>query len=216
MKTYFILFFVVITNISFSQTITGNYMLQLIGGLGGDGKLTNKAKKIDIYSYTFHDSKSKMELINPTGTQIDTLKKYNPEYDFHYETVETTIHFSKSTCVKDLKNRVYERIWISDGEEDYKKEKLSEINWTITNETKIIEGFLCKKAVTELTKYGYTISYTAWYSEKIPVNDGPFEYGGLPGFILEISAENLFICKFVNFKYDENLKTNIEYIRDSK
>jgi len=90
------------------------------------------------------------------------------------------------------------------------------MNWVIINETKTLEGFLCKKATTSLSKHGFTIKYTAWFSEKIPINDGPANYGGLPGLIFEISAENLFICNLINFKYDENLKTTIEPIRDSK
>jgi hypothetical protein len=28
--------------------------------------------------------------------------------------------------------------------------------------------------------------YIAWYSEEIPVADGPWKFGGLPGFILEV------------------------------
>jgi len=105
-----LLFF--ITHLTISQTITGNYVMQKTGGLGGDGKLSEKAKKTDIFNYTYFNYKSKLELINPTGTQIDTLKKYNSQYDFHYETVETVIAPSKSIYVKDLKSNEYERFWI--------------------------------------------------------------------------------------------------------
>lgn len=216
MKKKIVLFLIIIYNFSTSQTISGTYILKKTGGMGGDGKLTEKAKKIDIFSYTFCDYKSKIELINPTGTQIDTLKKYNTQYDFHYETVETVIAPSKSIYVKDLKSNEYERLWTMEGKENYIKEKIPEMNWIITNDTKILEGLLCKKATATLNKYGQTINFTAWYCEKIPINDGPANYGGLPGLIFEISAENLFICNLINFKYDENLKTKIEPIRDSK
>ncbi|WP_291119548.1 GLPGLI family protein [Flavobacterium sp. UBA6135] len=215
MKKLFI-FFIAFSHIVVSQTITGNYVVQKIGGIGGDRKLTEKSKKVDIYKYTFYDNKSKIELINPTGTQIDTIIKYNSQYDFNYETVETVIAPSKSIYSKDLLNNSYERFWIINDKENYIIEKLPVMNWTISNETKILEGILCKKATTTLTNYGYTIKYTAWYSEKVPVNDGPFDYGGLPGLIFEISAENLFVCNLINFKYDEKLKTIIEPIRVSK
>jgi GLPGLI family protein len=213
MKKYFSFILLLVMNFAFSQTITGNYMLQLVGGVGGDGKIPEKSKEINIYNYTYSDSKSQLYLINPSGTQIDTIKRYDEFYDYHYETIESNHSFSKSKCVKDLKKGFYEKLWIIDGEETYKKADIPVINWVITNEKREIGGFVCTKASAKYTADGHTFLYTAWYSEKIPINDGPFEYGGLPGLILEISVENLFICNFVNFKYDENLKTKIEYIK---
>ena len=34
-----------------------------------------------------------------------------------------------------------------------------------------------------------TVEVTAWYTPQIPVNQGPGEYWGLPGFILEVNAD---------------------------
>ncbi len=67
-------------------------------------------------------------------------------------------------------------------------EKLIKFDWMLTNETKEINGFLCKKAT--LTEFDNMFSKksecVAWYAEDIPVHDGPERYWGLPGLVLEI------------------------------
>lgn len=196
-----------------AQTLTGNYTVQKFKGVGDDDVLNDKSKEVDIYKYIFSNSKSEIVLTNPKGTRVDTLKGYYPSNNFHYETIDSNISFSKAKCVKDLKNGFYEKFWIINGEEIYKKEKFPEINWTLINETKTIEGFLCRKATAFHTTEGYTFSYYAWYCDEITVNDGPFEYGGLPGFILELGIKDFFVCKFINYNYDENLITKIDFIK---
>ena len=41
------------------------------------------------------------------------------------------------------------------------------------------------------------ITVTAWYTPQIPINQGPGEYWGLPGLILEINADKttIFVLK---------------------
>jgi len=198
----------------FSQTISGHYNVQHLKGIGFDQELTDKAREIRVYKYTYSNSKSLIELTNPQDMEIDTIKRYDPNADYHFETIEETISFSKSKYVKDLKNGIYEKIWVIDGIETYEKIELPHIDWKITDETKKIEGFICKKATANHTTSGYTFIYTAWFCEKIPISDGPFEFGGLPGLIFEISVEDLFICKFTNYNLDANLVTKIDYIKN--
>jgi len=66
------------------------------------------------------------------------------------------------------------------------KEKLPLQVWSLKDETKKIKSLLCKKAVT--TYRGRT--YTAWYTEEIPVIGGPWKFDGLPGLILEASSND--------------------------
>lgn len=63
------------------------------------------------------------------------------------------------------------------------KDKLLSWNWEITNETKVISGYNCKKAISKAFD-GY---FVAWFTEDIPVNAGPEKFDGLPGLILYIS-----------------------------
>ena len=59
--------------------------------------------------------------------------------------------------------------------------------WKLADETKTILNHSCKKATTK-TERGSDI--VAWYAEDIPVPAGPENFGGLPGAILLLDANN--------------------------
>lgn len=59
------------------------------------------------------------------------------------------------------------------------------LKWKMEKETKTILGFVCKKASLD---FGGR-KWTAWYSESIPISDGPYKFHGLPGLILSINDE---------------------------
>ncbi|SNR14374.1 GLPGLI family protein [Tenacibaculum jejuense] len=65
-------------------------------------------------------------------------------------------------------------------------DKLPIQTWKLENKTKKIKSFTCKKAVT--TFRGRT--YTAWYTEDIPLIGGPWKFDGLPGLILSVSSDD--------------------------
>ncbi len=49
-----------------------------------------------------------------------------------------------------------------------------------------------------------TITVTAWYTPQIPVNQGPGDYWGLPGLILEVNANRTTIlCSKIVLNPDE-------------
>lgn len=68
-------------------------------------------------------------------------------------------------------------------------------DWTLENETKEIEGFLCYKATSTKKvnngKGNFVFPVVAWYCPKIPVSFGPNGYGNLPGLILELQVRNV-------------------------
>ncbi|WP_034059901.1 GLPGLI family protein [Lacinutrix jangbogonensis] len=97
------------------------------------------------------------------------------------------------------------------------KDSLQSINWEMSSESKVIGKYNCMKATAliptnELTWYSFSWSklanekeskgdddsikqvemtqVEAWYTLQIPVGHGPLEYWGLPGLILEVSADN--------------------------
>ncbi|MFN4084749.1 MAG: GLPGLI family protein [Spirosomataceae bacterium] len=57
-------------------------------------------------------------------------------------------------------------------------------NWEVVDTTKTVNGFTCRKAT--LQHLGNT--YEAWFTDEVPVFDGPYFFQGLPGLILEVSC----------------------------
>jgi GLPGLI family protein len=67
------------------------------------------------------------------------------------------------------------------------------INWTMTNETRKIGNYNCFKAEATITKkqslgMNYLSPLIAWFTPEIPVSYGIQNFSGLPGLILELTA----------------------------
>lgn len=60
------------------------------------------------------------------------------------------------------------------------EEETPDFAWTILDETREIGGYNCQRA--ECTFRGR--KWYAWFTQEIPVSDGPWKLGGLPGLIL--------------------------------
>ncbi len=68
-----------------------------------------------------------------------------------------------------------------------------EIDWTIEQETKQIDRFVCQKATGA---FGGRV-YTAWFAPDLPFAYGPWKLCGLPGLILEAEdADREVVFKF--------------------
>jgi len=91
------------------------------------------------------------------------------------------------------------------------KDQLAPINWEMTTETKNIGKYTCYKATysreventtismvdgeAKEVKKTETIVTTAWYTPQVPISNGPKNYQGLPGLILEINdGKNTIVC----------------------
>ncbi|ASK30653.1 GLPGLI family protein [Chryseobacterium sp. T16E-39] len=61
----------------------------------------------------------------------------------------------------------------------------NKLSWTISPETKSIEGFKVQKATTT---FGGR-NWIAWFTNDIQIQDGPYKFCGLPGLILNIGDE---------------------------
>lgn len=83
-------------------------------------------------------------------------------------------------------------IWIEDTQFNSTpyliKGTLQEIDWKISRESKTILGIHVQKAEGKLDDKNKT-QVTAWYAPKLNFKNGPAEFGGLPGLILELETE---------------------------
>jgi GLPGLI family protein len=63
------------------------------------------------------------------------------------------------------------------------EELIPVIPWVIGNEFDTVLSYRCQKAVTKFK--GRT--YEAWFTTEIPIGNGPWKLGGLPGLIMKVS-----------------------------
>ncbi len=68
-------------------------------------------------------------------------------------------------------------------------DSLIKIDWKMTNETREIAGFNCRKAVGKLFDSVYVF---AFYTDEIAVSGGPMGLHGLPGMILGVTIPRMF------------------------
>lgn len=68
-------------------------------------------------------------------------------------------------------------------------DSIDKLHWKLSNETRTIAGFECRKAVAVICDSVYVV---AFYSEEIPVSGGPESFGGLPGMILGLAIPRLY------------------------
>ena len=89
------------------------------------------------------------------------------------------------------------------------KDNLVAYDWKLTGETKNIGIYTCYKAVYEIEAESIEINMVggeakeekvikkrtivAWYTPDVPISNGPSNYGGLPGLILEVNDGELTI-----------------------
>ncbi|WP_346985820.1 GLPGLI family protein [Chryseobacterium sp. POE27] len=63
----------------------------------------------------------------------------------------------------------------------YKYENDQKIKWTLVNESKTISTYTCRKAIGKYRNK----NITAWYTDEIPISEGPYTFKGLPGLVVE-------------------------------
>ena len=127
------------------------------------------------------------------------------------------------TYYKNLKEKRFANKTEIMGKPFLVKDSLSNYNWELTSETKNIGNYTCYKATftreVEIINMSLvndepkeiaekkTVVTTAWYTTQVPISNGPSDYQGLPGLILEINdGKTIIVCTEIIMNPSEEIK----------
>jgi GLPGLI family protein len=129
-----------------------------------------------------------------SGRFIDIAHKYNSVEAYKIY----TNHKERQITVTDVQppNRVLYN------------EQLPKQDWKITNEAKEIAGYKCQKATCTFRGR----DYVAWFTNEIPVKEGPWKFNGLPGLIVKVYDTQ----EHYDFKLTSIRKANTQITFDEK
>lgn len=139
---------------------------------------------------------------NKSFYKLDTLVVNKPKgrEAFNYQ-----INHNLEFVVKDESNKFskFEKIF---QREFYSNGDLSNIEWDITDEKKVIAGLNCRKAVPKNKDYLLNV----WYTEDINISNGPASYFGLPGLVV-FSEDFFWTTEIKSVSYEDNFDFKGEY-----
>ena len=110
------------------------------------------------------------------------------------------------------------RITVTDGLilQDYRYvDSLHTQTWTMGDSTREVLGYTCQQATADFRGR----HWTAWFATDIPVSDGPWKLGGLPGLILEAYDEgqqHVFTAVGLERVKDEPIIFNQSFVGNQK
>lgn len=88
-----------------------------------------------------------------------------------------------------------------------------EQQWTVTDETKQVSGYMCIKATTNYRGR----DWLAWFTPDVPVPYGPWKFHGLPGLIMQAeSVDGKYIIRAEGIQYQKDVITEIEFKKVKK
>ncbi len=70
------------------------------------------------------------------------------------------------------------------------RDSIQNMHWKISNESRVIAGFNCRKAVGKILDSVYVF---AFYTDEITISGGPNSINGLPGMILGVTIPRLYV-----------------------
>lgn len=176
-----LIFLVLLATQSYGQTIRGVYIHTHLKSMSSDANgVTKNPIEPETFSFSYSDQKSLYEMISSQKSKIDTSHIFHKGVKL--ETYNAITLADVDVTYKNLKNNQIIKEYNIRNSNFSAKDKLHDYEWTITNETAVINGYKCKKATTKKA----FVPTTAWFTEEIPINDGPFEFWDLPGLIIKV------------------------------
>lgn len=116
------------------------------------------------------------------------------------------------TVLKDKKKEEFE-ITTRINPNNYEfTQPFNSFDWELKSDTLTVLGYLAHKA--EVKAFGR--EFTAWYTMEIPISDGPYKFGGLPGLIVKLyDSQHYFDYELIGFQKTDNFKVwNESFIQE--
>ncbi len=171
-----------------SQTIKGFYKTYPLKT--NQGRVLSKEEKRPLtLSYLYSNNSSLQRLVAGGGTIATKDTVVVDEYGKKHEVTGKTIRPTDAFVYKNFSKDLFRMDFLLNGNVSSIQDSIPQYEWKLYDETKVVLGYTCKKATTITFKTGRTQNITAWYTEEIPISDGPKDYGGLPGLILEMEID---------------------------
>jgi len=154
-------------------------------------KLKNRVKDNNAFMQKIYDEYRRTQPQFNTSKAILNFSKDKSVYEFSGEDKPATGFFASDPWLM-VKNTIY-RDFNTDSvttvkkvyDEDYVvKDKKQDVLWKITNESREIAGYQCKRANGLILDSIYVV---AFFAEEILPSGGPESFSGLPGMILGLA-----------------------------
>ncbi|SDX37283.1 GLPGLI family protein [Lutibacter oricola] len=209
-KLIYSLLFCLLTISSYSQNGVATYsfllakngMNEKIDSLTKKDTGSNKTEALSLLKGIFQSNTESFEF-QLKFNQDNSLFSFQEKMDIDNENgIKTTLLKSMSSSNKKYYyNRKSKEIYnqtVLLGETYLIKSSSDSLQWNLTNESQVIKGYTCFKAVTYKKRYNLsgTISkdkVVAWYAPSIPLTYGPYNFVGLPGLVIEVYEKNKMI-----------------------
>lgn len=144
-------------------------------------------------------------------------------------------NFSPGDIYKNLKTKTQTQNQEFYGKNFLVSDSLLDLKWNLGSETKKIGNYTCYKATSSiptdvLTWYSFSwdslrkktdststgdkiikmTTIEAWYTPQLPIGNGPGDYVGLPGMILEVSAgDTTLLCYKIILNPEEKIEIKV-------
>lgn len=152
--------------------LTVTYKLSFVNDTLKKNKRSTDILKLQIgkdvtkcYSYLLYRNDSIRTLMKKKGIYQNFPRVYRPYFS---EDVYTFLKSNKTQVMQRGSEDVLPFYWYS--------EETPKINWKLSDETKTMIGYNCKKATCRFRGR----NYIAWYAMDIPIKAGPYKFSGLP------------------------------------
>jgi GLPGLI family protein len=148
--------------------------------------------KTAYYTFTFADNKSiyKFDHYDEKKAKVPEFLRRGEEQKDWYNDFNTGQNIVQKTQWGSLFNL---------------KDSIQPIQWKLSNESRIIAGFNCRKAVGKILDSVYVF---AFYTDEITISGGPCSVNGLPGMILGVTIPRMYVSMLATKLSVNNVDVN--------